>query len=258
MYILNYFKNAVKTKNIKAFIYIAASVAINIVIFWAIYEKLFRQPNGILYGVVFYIICFLILSTPIYRKIGKTLVEGKVIKGESCCPKTRELFERLKDEYVKAGFNEAKNIKLTIYDEAYYKETTDAVIYGGGEICINALADSLPEETNKGRLALAIDMLLQGHGGIWTLPTAFNPFYLAFCYLFAFIRSLSAKFWKNTIFKTTSKMTEYENEMLTSILMKWITFGSTCLKLKYNDSFFEFMLSSPSEKEKADYIDSLN
>ena len=257
MYIIDYFKNAIKTKSIKTFIYIIVSFAINILIFWAIYEKLLKQPNGIVYGIGIYFICFLLLLTPLYREIGKAFFESNVTKNNGCCPKTRELFEKIKNEYIKAGYKNVKNMKLTIYDEAYFKDSNELFVVGGKEICINAIADSLPDDINLGRLATGIDMALYGSGACKTLPTACNPFYFACCLIIGLIRDLSSKIWGNLGFNKIKEGTEYENEILGSVLLKWINLGEKCFSLKYNDTFFKFLYNTPFAEEKEVFIDNL-
>ncbi len=257
MILKNYFKNTVKNKNVKAILFFIASYALNMVIFWFFYEKLFKRPHAILYGTIAYIICFLILLTPILNSINKILVEKPYIKNNKQYPLTLNAFEKVKSGYIASGNKNAKGMKLCIYDEKYIKNTTDVIPYGDSELSVNALAEMLPEETNIGRFAYSLDLVEFGYGMNRVVVAAMNPFYMAISLLLSLILVVSSGFYGAVGFGWLQRLVVFENELINKILSQWVLLGNKLCELKINDSFFKIMNNNPFCEEKVNYINSI-
>ena len=257
MILLNYFKNTVRNKNIKAILFFIASYALNILIFWLFYEKLFKRPHAILYGTIAYIVCFLILLTPILNSINKILAEKPYIKNNKQYPLTLNAFEKVKSGYVASGNKNAKGMKLCIYDEKYIKNTTDVIPYGDSELSVNALAEMLPEETNIGRFAYSMDLVEFGYGMNRVVVMAFNPFYTAISFLLSLILTVSSGFYEAVGFGWLQRLVVFENQMINKILSQWVLLGNKLCELKINDSLLEIMKKTPFYEEKINYINSI-
>lgn len=257
MILLNYFKNTVKNKNIKAIIYFIISYIVNIAIFWLIYGKLFKKPDAILYGTVAYVGCFLILLTPILNSINKILAEKPYIKSNRQYPQTLSAFEKVKSGYIASGNKNAAGINLVIYDEKYLKDTTEVIPYGDSELSVNALAEMLPEETNIGRFAYSIDLMEFGYGMNRVVVMAFNPFYAAISFLLSSVLIISSNFYGAIGFGWLQRLVVFENEMINKILSQWVLLGNKLCELKINDSFFKIMNNNPFCEEKVNYINSI-
>lgn len=257
MILLNYLKNTFKNKNIKAIIYFIASYILNMAIFWLIYGKLLKKPNVMLCGTIAYIICFFIFSTPIINSINKILVEKPYIKNNGFFPKTVRAFENVKSEYLASGNNFAKKIKLCIYDEKYFQNTIDIIPYGKSEFAVNALSELLPEETNIGRFASAMDMVAFGYGMPKVVVGAVNPFYLIITTLFSAIFTVSSSIYGRVGLGVLERLGYLENQIVSKVLSQWLLLGNKLCQLKLNSNFFGAFGNTPFYEEKMQYFSML-
>lgn len=254
MFLINYLKNTIRAKKYGAIIYLIACAAINVTLFWLIYEKLFRQPHGILIGILFYIVATFILSSPLANVIKKILFDGDFQKDGYTCPKAYQLFESIKNDYVAAGKTKAKNIKLAIYDKKYLADTTAVMCFGNSQVYVNELADELPQETNIGRFAFGIEAVLYGYGEPEAVILAANAFYLFLLMLFCLVQRFCNRLTRSIGLKFWADIAEFENDILYRILGFPFQIGNKICALKSNDTFFEEMSESPYYNEIQAYL----
>lgn len=257
MFLINYLKNTVKAKKFGAIIYLIVCAAINVTLFWLIYEKLFRQPHGILIGICLYVAATFILSSPLANVIKGKIFDKDFIMDKYACPKTRQLFEEVKNDYVSAGKDNVKNVKLTVYDEKFSKEINNIEFYGNSEIFVNALSDSLPQETNVGRLAMGIEMLLHGYGEPAAVVHAANAFYILVINLLCLIQHFCVKLYGLIGLGKLQNLIDYEIESLKNILYYPVKWGTKICGFKLNDSIINEILESPYCNEIQVYLSTL-
>lgn len=254
MFLINYLKNTIRAKKFGAIIYLIVCAAINVTLFWLIYEKLFKQPHGIIIGICFYIVATFIFSSPLANVINKILFEGDFKKDGYTCPKAYRLFESIIVDYIAAGKTKANNIKLAIYDKKYLADTTAVMCFGNSQVYVNELADELPQEINIGRFALGIEATLYGYGEPAAVVLSANTFYLFLFMLLCLVRRFCNRLSRSMGLKFLADIAEFENNILYTILGFPIQIGNKICSLKYDDSFFAEVSKSPYYNEIQEYL----
>lgn len=264
MFLFHCLKNMLKAKKFGAIIYLIVSAVLNIILFWAIYEKLFKQPNGIITGICVYIVALFALSTPLSNKVYEILFVNKdSIKNDFTCLQTRKLFNSIVSNYAANGQKKAKRINLVIQDAQSIADPLDICTFGNSRLAVNELADDLPQEINIGRLAFGIEAILYGDGEPNAIVLATNIFYILVLFVFMLVRNFCNKFYRLTIFKFMEKINDFENQnFIYPILFFPIKIGLKICQFKLYENFIkELPQSLYSEQIEAflnQYLNSKN
>lgn len=173
MLLVKYLRNAVAYRCHKMIIYFVLSLTADTALIWLIHSKLLRLPYGVSVGLILSIMLLFLFSsslgTAFFRFCFKNY--GDVDK-TGYCSHSRALFEEVKQAFVEDGHPEAVRLRLLIMDSRLYNDTSNIICQGDTDLCVNDMADEMPDASNRFRFFVGINDLLNGAGYFLPVATA--------------------------------------------------------------------------------------